>query len=252
MAAGSHRSGRDDRMPGPLPARRQARMSRGKGAGRPLPVDPVRFSIEVLLLDQVVGDVIDDLSGGPELLLEHLRNLCQQEEPVDVSDVGGGAHGVEVTPSDVRVGRHEDELSIGRPLPALCLELVQKFAGHLVAQPATAGVNHHPDPVSYTKRLRKLGLLQGDGLDFNKVISAADAPHRLDPPLAGAGTELRLRIEIDTLEAVADIGWITLPPPPEDALKAGFSNPGDRPVPAQRHPPPHRLNYPPPNPPGRK
>ena len=119
MAAGAHGPGRDDWVAGGLPAGRLAGVPGGEGTGRAFPVNPVRFSIDVFLLDQVVGDVIDDVRGGAELLLEHLGNLGEQKQPVHDGDVGRGAHGVQVAPSDVRVGWHEDEFAVGRLLPAL-------------------------------------------------------------------------------------------------------------------------------------
>ena len=94
-------------------------MAGGESAGRTFPVNPVRFSIDVLLLNEVVGDVIDDLGGCAELFLEHLGNLCEQKQAVDDGDIGCGAHGVQVAPADVGIGRHEDEFSIGRLQPAL-------------------------------------------------------------------------------------------------------------------------------------
>src|SRR5207237_301410 len=83
-------------LAGGLPAARLIRMAGGESAGRAFPVNPVRFSIDVLLLDEVVGDVIDDVGGGAELLLEHLGNLGEQKQAVDDGDVGRSAHGVQV------------------------------------------------------------------------------------------------------------------------------------------------------------
>ena len=111
---------------------------------------------------------------------------------------------------------------------------MQKFAGDLVAQAATSGMNHDADPASDAECLGELGLVHGDGLELNKVIPAADAPHGLDPPLAGSGTQLRLRIELDSFEAVADPRRVPLRPLSNNAFEAVFRDRGYGLVPAKR------------------
>ena len=126
---------------------------------------------------------------------------------------------------------------------------MQKVAGDLVAQPATAGMNHDAHPISNAKRFGELGPMHGDGLDLNEVIPAADAPHRLDPPLAGSGAELRLRIELDSFQAVADLSRVSLRPLSKNALEPILRHAGQGLVPAKRDALLDRLNDAPTDPP---
>src|SRR5438874_3209289 len=103
-------------------------------------------------------------------------------------------------------------------------------------------MNHDAHPISNAKRFGELGPVHGDGLDLNEVIPAADAPHRLDPPLAGPGAELRLRIELDSFQAVADLSRVSLRPLSKNALEAILRHAGQGLVPAKRDALLDRLN----------
>src|SRR5438874_11468382 len=95
-------------------------------------------------------------------------------------------------------------------------------------------MNHDAHPISNAKRFGELGPVHGDGLDPNEVIPAADAPHRLDPPLAGSRAELRLRIELDSFQAVADLSRVSLRPLSKNAPEASLRHDGQGRVPASR------------------